>query len=97
VVNTRDQDKRIEIEKSNKPQRTLRNRRGRKGGYFENFTFFAKILASSAVKKFYAFILTRDLISFQGTMGEEIEWAFKDSIEEFPTWCKGADGVDSGI
>jgi hypothetical protein len=43
------QDKRIEIEKSNKPQRTLRNRRGRKGGCFENFAFFAKILASFAV------------------------------------------------
>ena len=31
---------------------------------------------------------TRDLITFQGTTVEEIERAFKDSIEDYLAWCK---------
>jgi predicted HicB family RNase H-like nuclease len=31
---------------------------------------------------------TRDVITFQGTTVEEIEKAFKDSIDDYLTWCK---------
>ncbi|GHV77527.1 antitoxin HicB [Spirochaetia bacterium] len=31
---------------------------------------------------------TRDVITFQGTTVEEIERAFKDSIEDYLAWCK---------
>ncbi|GHT77357.1 antitoxin HicB [Spirochaetia bacterium] len=38
-------------------------------------------------------INTRDVITFQGTTVEEIEKAFKDSIEDYLAWCK-EDGVE---
>ena len=38
-------------------------------------------------------INTRDIITFQGTTVEEIDKAFKDSIEDYLAWCK-ADGVE---
>jgi predicted HicB family RNase H-like nuclease len=30
----------------------------------------------------------RDIITFQGTSVEELEQAFKDSIEDYLAWCK---------
>ena len=36
---------------------------------------------------------TRDVITFLGTTVEEIEKAFKDSIEDYGAWCK-EDGVE---
>jgi len=38
-------------------------------------------------------INTRDVITFQGTSVEEIENAFKGSIEDYLEWCK-KDGVN---
>ncbi|HUW69608.1 MAG TPA: type II toxin-antitoxin system HicB family antitoxin [bacterium] len=35
---------------------------------------------------------TKDVITFQGTTVEEIEGAFKDSINDYINWCK-AEGV----
>lgn len=35
---------------------------------------------------------TRDVITFQGTTVEEIEGAFKDSVEDYIEWCK-SEGV----
>jgi predicted HicB family RNase H-like nuclease len=31
---------------------------------------------------------TRDVITFQGTTVKEIERSFKDSIDDYLTWCK---------
>ena len=33
-------------------------------------------------------INTRDIITFQGTTVDEIEKAFKDSIDDYIAWCK---------
>ncbi|MDR1971852.1 MAG: type II toxin-antitoxin system HicB family antitoxin [Treponema sp.] len=38
-------------------------------------------------------INTRDIITFQGTTVEELERAFKDSIDDYITWCK-EEGVE---
>ena len=38
-------------------------------------------------------INTRDVITFQGTTVNEIERAFKDSINDYITWCK-EEGVE---
>jgi predicted HicB family RNase H-like nuclease len=38
-------------------------------------------------------INTRDVITFQGTTVNEIEQAFKDSIDDYLIWCK-EDGVE---
>ena len=38
-------------------------------------------------------INTRDVITFQGTTVNEIEQAFRDSINDFIEWCK-EDGVE---
>jgi predicted HicB family RNase H-like nuclease len=38
-------------------------------------------------------INTRDVVTFQGTTVEEIERAFKDSIDDYITWCK-EEGVE---
>jgi len=35
---------------------------------------------------------TRDVITFQGTTVDEIEGAFKDSVEDYIQWCK-SEGV----
>jgi len=43
----------------------------------------------SEAKLFHGDIInTRDVITFQGTTVEEIEAAFKDSIEDYIDWCK---------
>jgi predicted HicB family RNase H-like nuclease len=45
-------------------------------------------------KLFYGDIInTRDVITFQGTTVTEIEGAFKESIEDYLTWCK-EEGVE---
>jgi len=36
---------------------------------------------------------TRDVITFQGTTVDEIERAFKDSIDDYIAWCK-EEGVE---
>ena len=36
---------------------------------------------------------TKDVITFQGTTVEEIDKAFKDSIDDYLSWCK-EEGVD---
>lgn len=36
---------------------------------------------------------TRDVITFQGTTVEEIETAFKDSIDDYINWCE-SEGVE---
>jgi predicted HicB family RNase H-like nuclease len=33
-------------------------------------------------------INTRDVITFQGTTVEEIEQAFKDSVDDYLAWCR---------
>ena len=38
-------------------------------------------------------INTRDVITFQGTTVNEIEKAFKDSVNDYLAWCK-EDGVE---
>lgn len=38
-------------------------------------------------------INTRDVITFQGTSVDEIEKAFKDSVDYYINWCK-EDGVE---
>jgi predicted HicB family RNase H-like nuclease len=38
-------------------------------------------------------INTRDVITFQGTTVNEIERAFKDSIDDYIAWCR-EDGVE---
>jgi len=38
-------------------------------------------------------INTRDVITFQGTTVEEIESAFRDSVDDYITWCK-EEGVE---
>ena len=38
-------------------------------------------------------INTRDVITFQGTTVNEIERAFKESIDDYISWCK-EDGVE---
>jgi predicted HicB family RNase H-like nuclease len=38
-------------------------------------------------------INTRDVITFQGTTVEEIERAFKDSIDDYLAWC-GEEGTE---
>jgi len=38
-------------------------------------------------------INTRDVITFQGTTVDEIERAFKDSIDDYIAWCK-EEGVE---
>jgi len=38
-------------------------------------------------------INTRDVITFQGTTVKEIEKAFKDSIDDYISWCK-EEGVE---
>ena len=38
-------------------------------------------------------INTRDVITFQGTTANEIEKAFKNSIDDYITWCK-EDGIE---
>jgi len=43
----------------------------------------------SEAKLFHGDIInTRDVITFQGTTVEEIETAFKESIEDYIDWCK---------
>ena len=37
---------------------------------------------------------TRDVITFQGETVQELEKAFRDSIDDYLTWCK-EDGVKS--
>ncbi len=38
-------------------------------------------------------INTRDVITFQGTSVDELEQAFRDSIDDYLAWCK-EDGVN---
>jgi predicted HicB family RNase H-like nuclease len=38
-------------------------------------------------------INTRDVITFQGTTVDEIEMAFKDSLDDYIAWCK-EDGIE---
>ena len=48
----------------------------------------------SQAKIFHGDIInTRDVITFQGTTVKEIEKAFKDSIDDYITWCK-EEGVE---
>jgi predicted HicB family RNase H-like nuclease len=45
-------------------------------------------------KLFHGDVLnTRDVITFQGTTVEEIETAFRQSIDDYLEWCR-KDGVD---
>ena len=46
------------------------------------------------VKIFHGDVInTRDVITFQGTTVDEIELAFKGSIDDYIAWCK-EDGVE---
>jgi predicted HicB family RNase H-like nuclease len=45
-------------------------------------------------KLFYGDVInTRDVITFQGTTVEEIERAFKDSVDDYLAWC-GEEGTE---
>jgi predicted HicB family RNase H-like nuclease len=48
----------------------------------------------SDAKLFHGDIVnTRDVITFQGTTVKEIEKAFKDSVDDYTSWCE-SEGVE---
>ena len=48
----------------------------------------------SDVKIFHGEVVnTRDVITFQGTSVDELETAFKDSIDDYINWCQ-SEGVE---
>jgi len=56
--------------------------------------FIGIVEYDSDAKLFHGEVVnTRDVITFQGTSVEEIEVAFKDSIDDYISWCK-EDGVE---
>ena len=56
--------------------------------------YFGTVEYDTKAKIFHGDIInTRDVITFQGTTVEEIEQAFKDSIDDYIAWCK-EDGVE---
>ncbi len=57
-------------------------------GYIGDATF------DSVAHLFHGEIInTRDVITFQGTSVEELEKAFRDSIDDYLEWCR-EDGVE---
>lgn len=51
--------------------------------------FIGMVEYDSEAKIFHGDIInTRDVITFQGKSVEEIEMAFRDSIEDYIIWCK---------
>jgi len=56
--------------------------------------YFGTVEYDADAKIFHGDILnTRDVITFQGKTVNEIEKAFRDSIEDYISWCK-EDGVE---
>ena len=51
--------------------------------------YFGTVEYDSDAKIFHGDIInTKDVITFQGTTVKEIEQAFKDSVNDYITWCK---------
>jgi predicted HicB family RNase H-like nuclease len=56
--------------------------------------FLGMVEYDAQAKIFHGDIInTRDIITFQGTTVKDIERAFKNSIEDYISWCK-EDGVE---
>jgi predicted HicB family RNase H-like nuclease len=56
--------------------------------------YTATVEYDSEAKIFHGDVInTRDVITFQGTTVEEIERAFKESVDDYTTWCK-EEGVE---
>ena len=61
---------------------------------FRNKGYLGTIEYDAEAKIFHGDIInTRDVITFQGTTVNEIEKAFKDSINDYIAWCK-EEGVE---
>lgn len=57
--------------------------------------FVGNVEFDSEAKIFHGEVInTRDVITFQGQSVKEIEKAFKDSIEDYLSWCK-EEGVEA--
>lgn len=55
--------------------------------------YIANVTYDDEAKIFHGEVInTRDVITFQGKSVHELEKAFKDSIEDYVTWCK-SEGV----
>jgi predicted HicB family RNase H-like nuclease len=51
--------------------------------------YIGKVEYDSDAKLFHGQVIgLKDVITFQGTTAKEIEAAFKDSIDDYLTWCK---------
>ncbi len=51
--------------------------------------YIGNVVYDDEAKIFHGDVInTRDVITFQGTTVEEIETAFKDSIDDYLNWCK---------
>ena len=56
--------------------------------------YFGSVEYDAEAKVFHGDVInTRDVITFQGTTVNEIEQAFRDSINDYIAWCK-EDGVE---
>jgi predicted HicB family RNase H-like nuclease len=63
-------------------------------GMMEYKGYLGTVEYDADAKLFHGDIInTRDVITFQGTTVEEIDTAFRDSIEDYLAWCK-EDGVE---
>ena len=51
--------------------------------------YFGQVAYDDEAKLFHGEVIgLKDVITFQGTTVEEIEQAFKDSIDDYLAWCK---------
>jgi predicted HicB family RNase H-like nuclease len=56
--------------------------------------YIATVEYDSEARIFHGDVMnTRDIITFQGTTVEEIEKAFKDSVDDYIAWCR-EEGVE---
>ena len=51
--------------------------------------YFGQIAYDDEAKVFYGEVIgLKDVITFQGTNAQEIEQAFRDSVDDYLVWCK---------
>ena len=51
--------------------------------------YFGEVIYDADAKIFHGEVLgLKDVITFQGTTVDELEVAFKDSVDDYLTWCK---------
>lgn len=52
--------------------------------------YMGEVTYDSMAKIFHGEVLgLKDVITFQGTTVDELERAFKDSVDDYVSWCKG--------